>query len=210
MNITTIQALARATPRFNIPLDNEDTKPWSIWKTLRCRNCKTVACNRKTYTRPLLILENDRLCFNCRTVGCHFWNCPHPIDEARYKRNKTLFYPRDIDDQRKTCKTSSLKVPSIESSGNQVQDTNRQRMSGVEAMKKAAWLETKKNLTQHQRYVLRFPLEEEHGKRVIHWAPHIWDDKTCSWTMTNIINNATSSDAAAAAVTMASTVSDAP
>ena len=130
-------------------------------------NYKTVVCNRKTCTRPFLIPGYHRQCFNCRTVGCHFQNCPHPVDEARCKRNKKLFLLRDID-RRKTCKTSSLKVPPIVSSGNQVQDTNRQRMSGVEAMKKAAWLETKKNLTQHQRYVLRFPLEEEHGKRVIH------------------------------------------
>ena len=152
MNNTTIQVLARATPQFNIPFDNMDTEPWSIRKTLRCGNCKTVACNRKTCTRPFLILESfDRPCFNCRTVECHFQNCPHPIDEAGCKQNKSLFLSRDID-RRKSRKTlfssqnitSSLKVPPIVLSGNQVQDINRQRMAWVEAKNKAAWLETKK------------------------------------------------------------------
>ena len=143
MNNTTIQALARATPHFNIPVNNEDTKPWSIRKTLRCRNCKTVACNRKTCTRPGRGFDNDHLCFNCcyncRTVGCHFQNCPHPIDETRCKRNETLFLSRDIDDRhntRKTSSTSSLKVPPIVSSGIQAQGTNRQRMAWVEAVAK--------------------------------------------------------------------------
>ena len=96
-------------------------------------------------------------------------------------------------------------------SGNQIQDMNRQRMAGVEAKNKEARLEAKKNLTNHQqeRYVWCFPSEEEHGKYVIHGTPHIWEDNTCSWTMTNMINNATSRDAAAVTATaIASTVFD--
>ena len=98
MNNTSIQVLARATPQFNIPFDNEDTEPWSVRKTLRCGNCKTVACNRKTCTRSFLILESfDRPCFNCSTVGCHFRHCPHPMDEARCERNKTRFLTSSND-----------------------------------------------------------------------------------------------------------------
>ena len=78
---------------------------------------------------------------------------------------------------------------------NQVQETNRQRMAWVEEKNKAAWCE--KNPPYH------WPLLEEHGKRVIHGAPHIWNDNTCSWTRTNMIYNA-------AAAAIASAVSDAP
>ena len=98
MNNTTIKVLARATPQFNISFNNEDTKPWSVRKTLRCGNCKTVACNRKTCTRSFLILESfDRPYFNCSTVGCHFRHCPHPMDEARCERNKTRFLTSSND-----------------------------------------------------------------------------------------------------------------
>ena len=72
MNNTTFQVLALATPRFNIPIGNEDIKTWTLRKMEQCYNCKTVVCNRKTYTRPLLIPGNHRPCYNCRTVGCHF------------------------------------------------------------------------------------------------------------------------------------------
>ena len=159
MNNTTFQVLARATPHFTIPISNEDTKPWSFRKMEQCYNCKTVICNRTTCTRPPLIPGNHRQCFNCREDGCHFLSFPHPIDKARCKRNKTLF---------STSMKPSLKVLPIVLSGNRVQDINRQRMAWMEAKNEAAWLETKKNLTHYQRYVWRFPSEEEHGKCVIH------------------------------------------
>ena len=205
MNNTTLQVLARATSRFNISISNEDTKPWSLRKTEQCYNYKTVVCNRITYTRSPLIPGNHCQCFNCRKVGCHFQSCLHPIDEAICKQNKTLF---------STSMKPSLKVPLITLSGNQTLDINRHKMAWLESKNKASWLEAKKdnNLTHHkqERHVWRFPTEEEHSKHIIHGTPHIWNDNTCPWTMTNMIHNATSSDVAAAAAAIASTVFDAP
>ena len=101
----------------------------------------------------------------------------------------------------------SLKDPPIVLSGNRAQAINRQKMAWSGAKNKAAWLQAKKNLTHYQqeRYNWRFSSEEEHGKRVIHGTPHIRNDNTCSWTMTNMINNTTSSDVVAVAA-IASTV----
>ena len=89
---------------------------------------------------------------------------------------------------------------------------NRNRLAWLESKNKAAWLEAKNDntLTQldyrQERYKWRFPSEEEHGKRIIHGTPYTWNDNTCSWTMTNVVNTTTPSDDVAAAAAIARTV----
>ena len=74
MNNTTLQVLARATPRFNI---------------------RSSINSNLTDTTSLTIRKKKR-CFNCKTIGCNMWSCSQPIDKAECNRNKVV-YIKPID-----------------------------------------------------------------------------------------------------------------